>query len=80
MQMALRLTTTILPGGKIILADDRLVPGENVDVIILHTEPDYPPVRRSAMDILAEVPGQRLFKTAADVDAYLTEERAAWDD
>ena len=35
--------------------------------------------QRSAVDILDEAPGQRLFKTAADVNAYLKDERASWE-
>ena len=34
-----------------------------------------PPERRSAVDILNEAPGGPAFKTAADVAAYLKEER-----
>ncbi len=33
---------------------------------------------QSAVDILDEAPGQLLFKTGADVAAYLEEERASW--
>jgi len=36
-------------------------------------------VKRSALDILRETPGRRIFHTAAEVDAYLSEERNAWD-
>ncbi len=35
--------------------------------------------RRSVVDVLAEVPGQRLFKTAEEVDAYVREERDTWE-
>lgn len=78
MRAALHLKTTVLPGGKIEIVDQELPPGESVDVIVLlSTAPAS--VRRSALDILAEAPGQRLFKTAADVDAYLQREREAWE-
>jgi hypothetical protein len=78
MQAALHLKTTVLPGGKIEVMDTSLPSGEIVDVIVLL--PASPAVaRRSAVDILAEAPGQRLFKTAADVAAYLREERDAWE-
>ena len=30
-------------------------------------------------DIIKEGPGQRLFKSAADVEEYLKSERASWD-
>jgi hypothetical protein len=78
MRAALHLKTTVLPGGKIEIVDQELPTGESVDVIVLlSTAPAS--VRRSALDILAEAPGQRLFKTAADVDAYLQHEREAWE-
>lgn len=78
MQAALHLKTTIQPGGRIEIADTQLPSGTNVDVIVL-LPLATPPARRSAVDILAEAPGQRVFKTAAEVDAYLHEERDSWD-
>ena len=36
-------------------------------------------LKRSAVDILDEAPGQRLFKSAEDVESYLKDERASWD-
>ena len=78
MRAALHLKTTVLPGGKIEIVNQELPAGESVEVIVLlPTSPAS--VRRSAVDILAEAPGQRLFKTAADVEAYLQHERDAWE-
>jgi hypothetical protein len=78
MRAALHLKTTVLPGGKIEIVDQELPAGESVEVIVLL--PASPAsVRRSAVDILAEASGQRLFKTAADVEAYLQHERDAWE-
>ena len=34
---------------------------------------------RSAVDILDEAPGQRLFKTGQDVESYVKDERTSWD-
>jgi hypothetical protein len=78
MQAALHLKTTVLPGGKIEVMDTSLPSGEIVDVIVL-LPASAAVARRSAVDILAEAPGQRLFKTAADVAAYLREEHDAWE-
>jgi hypothetical protein len=78
MRAALHLKTTVLPGGKIEIVDQELPAGEPVDVIVLLSDSPAS-VRRSAIDILAEAPGQRLFQTAADVDAYLQREREAWE-
>lgn len=40
---------------------------------------DEPPMRRSVREILREAPGGRWFKTAAEVDEYIREERDSWD-
>jgi hypothetical protein len=78
MQTALRVKTTVLPGGKIEINTTELAPGESVEVIILMPEPASD-MRRSAVDILAEAPGRRLFNTADEVDSYLRTERDEWD-
>jgi hypothetical protein len=75
---ALHRKITVLPGGKIEVTDQALPAGELVDVIILLPTSSTTP-RRSALEILAEAPGQRLFKTAEEVDDYLQKEREAWD-
>lgn len=72
MQKALHLTTTVLPGGRIEIADEKLPVGESVNVVILHSSGSD---RRSVIDILEEAPGQRLFKTAEEVESYLRDER-----
>ena len=36
-------------------------------------------LKRSAVDILDETPGQRLFKSAEDVESFLEDEWASWD-
>ncbi len=76
MQKALHLKTTVLPGGRIEIIDQDLLEGEAVDVVVT---PLAATPRRSAVDILAEGPGQRLFKTAADVDSYIQAERESWE-
>ncbi len=78
MQAASHLKTTVLPGGRIETADRQLPAGEPVEVIVLLPPPTTETAGRSALDILAEAPGQRLFKTVADVDAHLRLERDAW--
>jgi hypothetical protein len=77
-QAALRLTTTVRPGGRIEVEDPQLPSGEAVDVIVLCPEGSVAP-RHSILDVLADAPGQLLFHTAEDVDAYLREERDAWE-
>ncbi|NCC31302.1 MAG: hypothetical protein EOM24_04655 [Chloroflexia bacterium] len=78
MQQAIRVTTIVRPDGTLALSAPQLVPGEAVEVIILFPEhPDS--LRRSAVDILRDAPGQRAFATAEDVTTYLSEERDAWE-
>lgn len=74
MQAALRVTATVQSGGKNEVIDPQLPPGEAVDVIVLFPGASAAP-RRSIIDALAQAPGQILFHTPADVDAYLREER-----
>ncbi len=76
MEKALHIRTTVLPGGKIEIVDQGLPVGESVDVVVSQLPVSE---RRSAVDILAEAPGHRLFKTAEDVASYLKDERESWD-
>jgi len=48
-------------------------------VVEAQIEQTTKPGRRSVRDILKDWPGQRLFKTSAEADAYLREERDSWD-
>ena len=75
MQKALHVKTTVLPGDKIEIVDRELPVGESVDVVVSQSPVSE---RRSAVDILDEAPGHLVFKTAADVAAYLAEEKEAW--
>ena len=75
MQRALHIRTTVQPGGKIEIVDLELPVGEDVDVVV---SPASPMARRSVVDILNEAPGGLVFKTAADVAAYLKEEKGSW--
>ena len=73
MQRPLHLQTTVLPGGKIV--DQELAGGETVDILVTAS---YPALRRSAVDVLAEAPGHRLFGTAQDVIDHLESECDSW--
>ena len=81
MQTALRTTTKVLAGGKVELVVPQLPTDTLVEVIILYPQPteSLSTTKHSALDILAEAPGHRLFKTAADVEEYLSKEHDAWD-
>ena len=76
MQKAIHITTTVLPGGRIEIVDMKLPVGESVNIVVLRSTRAE---QRSALDILKEAPGQRLFKTAEEVESYLKNERTSWD-
>ena len=76
MQKALHIRTTVLPGGRVEVASPELEAGQTVDVVVTRSSSTE---RRSVVDILAEAPGHRLFKTGKEVDDYIKEERASWD-
>ena len=76
MQKALHIRTTVQPGGRVEVASPELEAGQSVDVVVTRSPSNK---RRSVVDILAEAPGHRLFKTAKEVDDYIKEERASWD-
>lgn len=77
MSTAIHRKTTIQPGGKIELVEPDLPVGQPVDVVVILPDVE-PPGRPSALEVLAQAPGHRLFKTAAEVEAYLRAERDAW--
>ncbi len=78
MEAVLRLTTRVQPGGKIEVTDAQLPAGNLVDLLVLFPQPPDSS-RRSVVDILAEAPGHLAFQNAAEVDAYIQEERDAWE-
>jgi hypothetical protein len=47
--------------------------------VSVSTQITLSPSRCSAIDLLDELPGQRLFKTPEEADRYLQEERRAWE-
>ena len=75
MQKTLHIRTTVLPGGRIEIVDQELPVGESVSVVV-HSSVAK---RRSAVEILKEAPGQRLLRSAEEVEAYLEDERASWE-
>ena len=76
MQKALHIRATVQHGGRVEFASPELEAGQTVDVMV---SPVASEARRSAVDILNEAPGGLVFKSAADVAAYLKEEKEAWD-
>jgi hypothetical protein len=78
MQPALHISTKVLPGNKIEISTPELPVGNAVEVFVIIKNTSS---RRSssAIDLLDELPGQRLFKTPEEADKYLQEERSAWE-
>jgi hypothetical protein len=78
MAAPIQVEATVSPEGKIKISVPELAPGQRVRVSI---QPEEIPAeeKRPAIEILREAPGQQLFKTAEEVDAYIREERDSWD-
>lgn len=76
MEKVLQQQVTVLPGGKVELVCPELDAGQVVDVVVLR---DLDRSLRPITEIINDGPGQRLFKTAKEIDDYLAEERASWD-
>lgn len=74
-----RAKTIVQPGGQVVITDPALRTGKPVEVIILLSDQPSEP-QLSMLDVLDSVPGRLLFKNAAEIDQYLREERASWDD
>jgi hypothetical protein len=70
--------TVVLPGGKIEISIPELVAGQEATVVIT-VENEKPLEQRHVIDILNSLPKHRMFKTIEEVDAYIREEREAWD-
>ena len=78
MASAIYIQTTVLPGGKIEVVSPELAPGQRANVFVV-IEDDLQMPKRPLAEILKDYPGGRLFKSAAEVDAYIREERDAWE-
>ena len=74
MQQVLRLQTRVKDKGKLNIEMPQLIPGEDVEVLIIFT-PSATGESPSVMDVLEQAAGQRIFKTADEVDRYLQARR-----
>lgn len=81
MSIALRIETVVQPDGKIEITVPQLTPGQHVTVVVetATSHDESHPVARHVRDIISELPGHQIFKTAEEVDAYIREERDSWD-
>lgn len=75
-QKVIRIQTTVHQDGEIHIKDPSLQSGDDVEVILfLPATQD----KVSAVEILEQLPGHRLYESADEVDAYLADERDSWD-
>jgi len=79
LQRVIRIKATVKPEGQITVNDPALHSGDDVEVIILLPDREPDNGARSVVEILADTPGRRVFRTAAEVDRFLGEERNSWD-
>ncbi len=75
----LQFNVRVLPGGRIEVEDPRLIEGQEVTIRIVVGD-EAPREKRSFLENLGGYKGGQLFKTAAEVDAYIKEERDSWDE
>ena len=78
MATELRVETVVLPGGKIEISAPELMAGKRATVVVT-VEDTEPGEQHHVIDLLTALPGHRLFHNAEEVDAYLGQERDAWE-
>ncbi len=76
MQKVFHQKVMVQPGGKIEIVSPELEVGQTVEVVVLHESSE---MRRPIMEILKSGPERRLFQTAEEVKAYMSDEKASWD-
>ena len=77
MVATLHRSAVVTRDGTLAVRVPELAPGQRVRLTI---EPESAMPARHAIELLEETAGQPLFRTAADVDAYVRAERDAWGD
>jgi hypothetical protein len=80
MQTEFRIETTVLPGNRVEFTAPQLPEGARIEVTVTVPPQPVPLRRRSMIEFLKTLPpGPLVFKTPAEVDLYLHEERDSWD-
>ena len=80
MSASIRREAVVRPDGKIEISAPELQPGQRV-YITIEPEPDAAnatATEPSLYDLVKDLPGGRLFKTADEVDDYIRQERDSW--
>lgn len=80
---SIHTTATVGPDGTLDLHVPNLPPGQRVSITIEPEQTAPAPQALSGgvhiIDLIKDLPGHRLFKTAEEVDEYLRQERESWD-
>lgn len=91
MSISIHRDSVVRPDGTIEVRVPELQPGQRVSITIESDQagqatsaPTPQAAQRSTggihiSDLIKDLPGHRLFQTAADVDDYLRQERESWD-
>jgi hypothetical protein len=83
MSLSIHRESVVGPDGTITLTVPELAPGQRVTVTIESDQAaptaETPEAPIHIIDLIKDLPGHRLFKSAEEVDEYLRQERASWD-
>jgi len=77
MGTTLHVRTSVLPGNRVEVTAPQLKEGQAVDVFVIARDDAKGPTP-SALDVIKDLKGHRLFQTPEEVDRYLQEERNSW--
>ena len=78
MAIEVRVKTVVLPDGRIEITTPELIPGRRATVV-LTIEDNEAIEQPHVIDILRTLPSHRLYQSAKEGDAYIREERDAWE-
>jgi hypothetical protein len=79
MALPIRMEATVSGEGTIELHVPELRPGQHVSVTIEEGPQEPPTSGVHIIDLIKDLPGHQLFRTAEDVDEYLRQERESWE-
>lgn len=79
MESALHIKTKVLPGKKIEIQSDNFEIGDTVDVFVVMSH-NKSQQKSSVIDLIDNIRSNRSsFKTPAEIDQQIREERKSWD-
>jgi hypothetical protein len=78
MSQTIEIETVVQPDGTVVVSSPTMKPGQRAKVVVT-LEEAVPDEGRHVLDIVSDLLGHQLFKTAEEVDAYIREERDSWE-